>query len=209
MRAIKTPRGLVVEEEVPVNGDLWAALRTPAHSEDTFKGLAALRLGFAAVDVPHAERDLASCMHDHFVVIMAVADEAEAVLLLLGERGSVGGDVQVGEVVYGMVRHRHRRRASGLGQGRVLEDPVGETGGERRALAVRGAVYMALEVGRQPDGHVGARGRVNLEVELCGPCGEEVPAHFDFYRIGVVTAGEHAETVIDGLVSGPVMWQYE
>ena len=60
---------LVLEEEVPVDGDLGASLRTPPEAERALAGLTASRLWFAAVDIPHAERDGARCLDDDLVLI--------------------------------------------------------------------------------------------------------------------------------------------
>lgn len=143
--------GLVVEEEVPVDGDLVAALRAPAEAERAFPVFAAACLGLAAVDVPHAERDRARGLH-HDLVLAPWSVQRErkrerttAAAALLAARTPVG-DIDLSEAVCGVLGHRHDGWAARLREADVAHDPVCEARGEGDLLARGRAVDVALEV---------------------------------------------------------------
>ena len=162
---------LVVEQEIPVDGDLRAPLGAPAETEETPARLLAAGLGFAAVDVPHAEGNLACGVHDDLVLFGRAAVPLVLFVIWIGI-----ADVDVRVRLVGARKTGDDRRASRLREVRVAQDPVREARGEARTPTVGGAVDMALEVGRQPDRDVCRSRRVHLEVELGRPRGREVAA---------------------------------
>lgn len=83
---------LVFEEEVPVDGDFGAALRTPAKAEGALARLTATSLRLAAVDVPHTERDGSGGLDDNLVLVPWARAEVNGAIvgvLLAVERAAI------------------------------------------------------------------------------------------------------------------------
>ena len=178
IRKTQGPQGhSVLEEEVPVDGDLGAAFRAPAEAERALARFATAGFGLAPVNVPHAERHGARGLDHDFVLVRAPEGAVPArEELLLAIRGAPSvGDVYLREAVRGVVGRGDDGGPSGLCQADVAQDAVGESRREGDLLARGRSVDAALEIRWQPDRDVRVRGGVHLELELRGPRGVESP----------------------------------
>lgn len=81
MKQCMKPKALVVQQEVPVDGGLWAPFHAP--SEHALAGLLAFRLWYSPINVPHAERHLARGIDENFVFLLA--GDGEPLVLVLGK----------------------------------------------------------------------------------------------------------------------------
>jgi hypothetical protein len=153
----------ILKQEVPVDGDFGRTFRAPAEAKYALARLLAPRLRFASVDVPHAERNLTGGVHDDLVLLTHAGIPSALLLLLVRVRGA---DVDVRVWLLGAREPGDDGWPARLRELHVREDAVREPGREARALAVRRAVDVALEVRGQPDGDVGVRGRVYFQMEF-------------------------------------------
>ncbi len=131
----------ILKQEIPIDRDLGALLRTPAKSKHALASLFASNLGYTTADVPHPEGDASRSVDDHFVLI----NKRAAILVpLLAPVRVCFGDVevrvaQVGvrEWFLGAFGDRDDGGSTRLGKADVLHDAVCESGRKRHFLATR------------------------------------------------------------------------
>ena len=73
----------ILQQEIPIDGDLWAALCAPPEAEHTLAGFLVPRLRFSLMDVPHAEVHLASSAQND-LILFDFSSAVVPLLLVLG-----------------------------------------------------------------------------------------------------------------------------